>query len=244
MKWRSELPALQELLVPRCYKPADFGRIARVELHHFSDASTKWYGECSYLRLKNEKDQFHCSFVMGKARVAPLKPVTVPRLEITAAVASVKTSTQLQQELQYEDVKEVFQTDSKVVLGYIANETRRFHIFVANRVQQIQEHSSPDQWRYVDTKSNPADHASQGLTPQGLSTLNWITGPAFLWKDEVHWSATVSEESIKLSEDDPEVRTSASLVTTTGKHFPSLASCLEYFSDFHRAKKAVVLCLT
>lgn len=125
MKWRSELRALQELLVPRCYKPADFGRVARVELHHFSDASTQGYGQCSYLRLKNEKGQFHCSFVMGKARVAPLKPVTVPRLELTAALVSVKTSAQLQQELEYEDVKEVFWTDSKVVLGYIANETRR-----------------------------------------------------------------------------------------------------------------------
>ena len=114
---------------------------------------------------------------------------------------------------------------------------------MANRVQQIQEHSSPDQWRYVDIKSNPADHASRGLTPQGLSTSNWITGLAFLWKDEVHWSATVSDESSKLSEDDPEVKTSASLVTATDKQFPSLANRLEYFSGFHRAKKAVVLCL-
>ena len=80
------------------------------------------------------------------------------------------------------------------------------------------------------------------LLPKGFQhRINWITGPAFLWKDEVHWSATVSEESIKLSEDDPEVKTSASLVKTTDKHFPSLASRLEYFSDFHRAKKAVVL---
>ena len=137
MKWRSELPALEELLVPRCYKPADFGRIARIA--HFSDASTQGYGQCSYLRLKNEKG--HCSFVKGKVRVAPLKPVTVAHLELTVAVVSVRTSAQFQQELEYEDVKEIFWTDSKVVLGYIANETRRFHIFVVNRVQQIQEHS-------------------------------------------------------------------------------------------------------
>ena len=71
----------------------------------------------------------------GKGKSCPLKPVTVPRLELTAAVVSVKTSAQLQQEWGYEDVKEVFWTDSKVVLGNIANETRRFHIFVANRVQ-------------------------------------------------------------------------------------------------------------
>ena len=76
--------------------------------------------------------------------MAPLKPVTVPYLELTAAVVSVKTSTQLQQEPDYEGVEEVFWTDSKVVLGYTENETRRFHIFVGNRVQQIQEHSSPD----------------------------------------------------------------------------------------------------
>ena len=62
----------------------------------------------------NEKGQFHCSFVMGKARVAPPKPVTVPRLELTAAVVSVKTSAQLQQELEYEEVKEVFWTDRNI----------------------------------------------------------------------------------------------------------------------------------
>lgn len=131
-RWRAELPSLEELSIPRCYKPSNFGRSASAELHHFSDASTQGYGQCSYLRLTNKKGYIHCSFVIGKARVAPLKPVTVPRLELTAAVVSVKTSPSLQLELDYEGVEEVFWTDSKVVLGYIANETRRFHIFVGN----------------------------------------------------------------------------------------------------------------
>ena len=242
-KWRSELPSLEELTIPRCYKPSNFGPIASVELHHFSDASTQGYGQCSYLRLTNGKGCIHCSFVMGKARVAPLKPVTVPRLELTAAVVSVKTSAQLQQQLDYEGIEEVFWTDSKVVLGYIANETRRFHIFVGNRVQQIQEHSSPDQWHYVDTKSNPADHASRGLNPQGLQKSNWITGPAFLWKDKSCWPVNEAKEIFTLSEDDPEVKNKVALVTSTDKSFVSLASRLEYFSDYHRAKKAVALCL-
>lgn len=180
---------------------------------------------------------------MGKARVAPLKPVTVPRLELTAAVVSVKTSAQLQQQLDYEGIEEVFWTDSKVVLGYIANETRRFHIFVGNRVQQIQEHSSSDQWHYVDTKSNPADHASRGLNPQGLQKSNWITGPAFLWKDKSCWPVNEAKEIFTLSEDDPEVKNKVALVTSTDKSFVSLASRLKYFSDYHRAKKAVALCL-
>ena len=111
----------------------------------------------------------------------------MPRLELTAAVVSVKSSVQLQQELDLEELEDVYWTDSQVVLGYIANETRRFHVFVANRVQQIQEHSSPNQWHYVDTKLNPADHASRGLSAKALLNSSWITGPAFLWKEESCW---------------------------------------------------------
>ena len=245
-RWREELPSLEELSIPRCYKPSSFGRIAKAQLHHFSDASTQGYGQCSYLRLINDEGSIHCSFVIGKARVAPLKPVTVPRLELTAAVVSVRSSAQLQRELDYEGVEEVFWTDSKVVLGYISNETRRFHIFVSNRVQQIQEQSSPDQWHYVDTKSNPADHASRGLNPQRLQKSSWITGPAFLWKDQACWpehSSSEAKEVFTLSEDDPEVKSKAALVTNTERSFASLASRLEYFSDYYRAKKAVALCL-
>ena len=82
-------------------QPSNFGPIASAELHHFSDASTQGYGQCLYLRLTNGKGRIHCSFVMGKARVTPLKAVTVPRLELTAAVVSKKTSAQLQPELDY-----------------------------------------------------------------------------------------------------------------------------------------------
>ena len=92
--------------------------------------------QCSYLRLVNENQRVHCSFVMGKSRVAPLKPVTIPRLEFSAAVCSVRISQQLQRELEYTINQEYFWTDSKVVLGYIANESRRFHVFVVNRVQE------------------------------------------------------------------------------------------------------------
>lgn len=60
-------------------------------------------------------------------------------------------------------VNEIFRTDSKVVLGYIANDARRFHTIVGNKVQQIRDRSMPDQGRYVDTKSNPVDDASRGL---------------------------------------------------------------------------------
>lgn len=82
---------------------------------------------------------------MGKARVAPLKSITIPRLELTAAVVSTKVSQCLKQELDYKDVIELFWTDSQVVIGYINNEARPFYTFVVNRVQGIHNHTKPDQ---------------------------------------------------------------------------------------------------
>ena len=124
---------------------------AKLELHHFSGASVHGYGQCSYLRLVNNSNQVQCSFATGKSRITPRKNVTVPRLGLTAALVS-KVSSVLQHELDYEKVTEMFWTDSQVVLGYIRNDARCFHVFEANRVQQIRDSSSPSQWQYVRTR--------------------------------------------------------------------------------------------
>ncbi len=124
-KWRSELAELlllNNLSVQRSFQPEGFEVLKSIELHHFSDASTSEYGQCSYLRMVNNEGKVHCSFVMGKARVSPLKSVTIPRLELTAALVSVKVSNMLHRELNYEAIVDVFWTDSKVVIGYICNE--------------------------------------------------------------------------------------------------------------------------
>ena len=77
----------------------------------------------------------------------------------------------------------MFWSDSQVVLGYINNDVRRFHVFVANRIQQIRNHSEPEQWRYVSSKDNPADSASRGLFPsEFVEKSAWLTGPEFLWE--------------------------------------------------------------
>ena len=114
-------------------------------MHHFSDASQSGYGQCSYVRLVNQQDQPHVSFVMGKARVAPLKATAILRLQLTATAASTKVSQCLKQELDYKAVVELFWTDSQVVIGYRNNEARRFHTFAANRVQEIHNSTKLEQ---------------------------------------------------------------------------------------------------
>jgi len=112
--WRSELPLLEIVEVPRCFKRKGMDSLTKIKLHHFSDASTEGYGQCSYLRCVDTSDQVHCSLVMGKARVTPLKPITIPCPELTAALVSVKVSDMLSRELRYDELEEVFWTDSKI----------------------------------------------------------------------------------------------------------------------------------
>ena len=107
-KWRQDVLNLDQLQIQRCFKPENFGQIKASELHHFSDASVKGYGQCSYLRLINEEDKAYCSLVIGKSRVALLKQITVPRLELAAATVSANMSEFLRQELSYTSIKETF----------------------------------------------------------------------------------------------------------------------------------------
>nr|XP_039258111.1 uncharacterized protein LOC120334671 [Styela clava] len=242
-RWRNDLHHLAELKIRRCFKPSNFGEIKETELHHFSDASTRGYGQCTYLRLTNQKNQIHCSFVMGKSRVAPLKPITIPRLELTAALVSVRVGVMLRQELNFVNIKETYWTDSKVVLGYVSNDSRRFHIYVANRVQEIRDHSEPNQWFYVDTKNNPADDASRGLCPKDLLTKHdrYLKGPDFLWKP-LTVEKEFSHEFEELDASDPEIRNSVTFLTEVKEQsFPSLLERLSMFSSLYKAQRFVVI---
>lgn len=84
----------------RCIKPSNFGHVKSAQLHYFCDASEKGYGVFTYLKLINEKNDVHVAFIMGKARVAPLKQMTIPRMELTAAVQAVRMDRMLSTELQ------------------------------------------------------------------------------------------------------------------------------------------------
>ena len=85
------------------------------------------------------------SFVMGKACVTPKKTVSIPRLELAAATISVNIGDKFKNQLEYDDIKDHYWTDRKVVLGFISNESRRFYTYVANRVQLIYEHTTLSQ---------------------------------------------------------------------------------------------------
>ena len=156
--------------------------------------------------MVDENGRIHSSLVLGKARLAPLRSVTISRLELTAATVSVRVANVLKEELDYEELQDFYWTDSKVVLGFISNESRRFHVYVANRTQFIPDQTSSDQWRYVESESNAADEGSRGVNAKDfIGKSRWIRCPEFLWQTEDHWPRQGSYEN-EIQENCPEVK--------------------------------------
>ena len=237
-QWLSDLPKIEALSVKRCYKPAGFGEVKTTEIHHFSDASEKGYGIASYIRLINDKGRVHCALLIGKSRVTPLKKISIPRLELTAATITVKMNRILKNELDLNIDKVYFWTDSMTVIRYHANETTRFHTFVANRINTIREGSELDQWKYVDTANNPADDASRGLAMnQSMKIKRWLEGPPFLWKPESEWPRQTLSKTI--SEDDIEVKKQVPVNTAVVEESVTVMDrLLARYPSWHRLRKA------
>ena len=183
--WISDLANLDSLRIPRYhgYRSSE----DKVELHVFCDASESGFAAFAYLRLIGR--EIRCSFVAAKCHVAPVKStMTIPKLELQGAVMAVRLSETLSSELDIELSNIIHWTDAMTVLKYINNESRRWKIFVANRVSEIREKSDPHHWKYVKTTMNPADAATRGVPASDLTIDSmWFRGPQFLWLDEGQW---------------------------------------------------------
>ncbi|XP_074648999.1 uncharacterized protein LOC141904317 [Tubulanus polymorphus] len=186
--WLQSIQRVNKLRIRRCYNPCNFGEVEQCQLHCFADASESGYGVATYMRTTDSQGNVSCMLVLGKSRVAPLKVTTIPRLELTAALTAVKLSLAIIRELDIKVDDLIYWTDSKVVLGYLRNETARYRTFVANRVSAIREGSDISNWRYVNTELNPADDASRGFTIIDEQRENrWFNGPSFLYESEENW---------------------------------------------------------
>lgn len=123
----------------------------------------------AYLRVMDFEGQSYAGFIMGKSKLAPRPAHTVPRLELCAAVLAVEMADLIVAELDIEIHAVKFYTDSKIVLGYIHNASRRFYMYVSNRVIRIRKSTRPEQWHYISTDKNPADHGTRPVLAAALN---------------------------------------------------------------------------
>ena len=186
-KWLEKSPLLSQICVPRCYKQPGYVPI-NTQLHCFCDASRSGYGSVAYLRMVDADGRVCVSFLKGVSRVSPKRPITIPRLELTAAVLAAEMSNAICKELEIEVNDTFFWTDSMTVIQFLNNQAERFKTFVANRIAKIHLLSKPDQWHHVESKLNPADIASRGLMPDKFLKADlWFNGPEFLSQNEISW---------------------------------------------------------
>ncbi|XP_071963870.1 uncharacterized protein [Antedon mediterranea] len=236
--WLQDLPKLEQFSIPRCFKPLNFENIVKRELHHFSDASSHGYGAVSYLRQINVNGDISCAIVMAKSRLAPLKTMTIPRMELSAAVVSTRLDKMIKQELQTPIDSCTFWTDSTCVLRYLENKETRFQTFVANRVTTILDQSDASQWRFVDGLHNPADEASRGMTVNELLiNQHWKEGPEFLKQPERTWPQRPANMG-EIPQDDPEVKAKSTVCATGINVIDSISSVINYYSSWEKLKKS------
>ena len=156
------------------------GRWIHAGLHVFADASEQAYGVFAYLRLQM-KSNILVSLVMAKSRVAPLNYVTIPRLELCAALMATRLAATITSELRIKIQSTTFHTDSMTVLRWFNSKKCRFQAYVGNHIGQILRATTPEQWRHVLGRLNPADEFSRGLLAADLGPDHrFIRGSDFL----------------------------------------------------------------
>jgi hypothetical protein len=140
-RWSSSVLSVETVSVPRCLKEPGVDDVVEYQLHVFSDASDVGYGAVAYAVLVSPTAGKSCKLLMSRARVAPIRATTVPRLELAAAVIAVKLAKQISTEMTIRFSSVSYWSDSLIVLYSIRNNLKRFPTYFANRLAMIHEHS-------------------------------------------------------------------------------------------------------
>ncbi|XP_075168995.1 uncharacterized protein LOC142241135 isoform X2 [Haematobia irritans] len=189
MEWNDvkyQLMLAAQLKIPRFVAFNNYTNI-----HAFADASIKAYGACIYV-VTREFGVTKSSLLCAKSRVAPLKPITLPRLELCAAVLLVQLLNSVLHGFPSSPQSITCWSDSMITLCWIAGNPTRWNTFVSNRVTKIKEGSCGANWRHVPSDLNPADIVSRGATTTVLTNNRlWFHGPQFLLQDEGEWPSNV-----------------------------------------------------
>lgn len=180
-QYRSSLNQLSELQIPRCVKPQ--GR--KLNIFGFSDASERAYGACIYGVTSSEDGDHQSYLICAKSRVAPLKTVTLAKLELCAALLLAKLYRTIGEAIGDKIDKAYLWTDSTIVINWIHTCPSTLKTFVANRVSKIQRLTSQIKWYHVPSDQNPADILFRGTTANELKTNNlWWFGPNWIHQRE------------------------------------------------------------
>ena len=214
-------------------------KLRRIELHGFSDISEVAYGACIYLRQTDVQGNITTRLLCSKSRIASLKRLSLPRLELCAAMLLADMYQASSRALKISFNKTRFCTDSMIVLAWLKSPAARWKTFVAYRVNHIQEITNIEDGSHISSKENPPDLVSCGVDANVLKNLSlWWRGPNWLQQVEASWPkceeiADISEEK-KIVSPTPVV----SLLTQL-----SLEEVFTKFASWNKLQRVTAYCL-
>ena len=152
----------------------------KIDLHVFGDASEDAFCAEAYIVIETRKAEREDLFIIGKARVAPVKHNTILTLELMAAVTGNRLKDAIMKEHSLHFHKTFIWSDSTTVIQWISSSNVKQSTFVANRVAEILDTSTVEEWHYIAGVKNLANLGTRGISFDDASRSNWIQGPEWL----------------------------------------------------------------
>ncbi|XP_057366747.1 uncharacterized protein LOC130687590 [Daphnia carinata] len=188
--------------MPRCLFPRRLN-ILTSELHTFCDASEEAYATVIYIRNTYSDGQIIVRQARAANKLAPKKVISVPKLELNAALLGSRLAVAFQTSLTVKIHRRRFWTDSSTVRNWIRSVAAHYQVFVGNRVGEIQTITEPEEWRFIPGIFNPADAATRSTLNGEVFPPTWLAGPGFLARSEEDWPVDLPWKAIT-----EEIRTS------------------------------------
>lgn len=184
-QFQEELFRVEDVRIPRWCSTTTRGEL---ELHGFSDASARAFAACVYVRARRDDGSVTVTLLTAKTKVAPVKPQSIPRLELNGAVLLARLLQECRTALRCDGAEAYAWTDSMTVLAWLRRHASVWPTFVANRVAEVQATMNVTQWQHVPGVDNPADVASRGVMPSIIKNHPlWWSGPAWLSGGRDRW---------------------------------------------------------
>ena len=181
-----KIPLLSEMTFARSMTPPDTK--GNPTLVIFSDGSEEAYGAVAYIRWELQDGTFHTEIIMSKSRVSPLNIIDIVRIELCGAVLGSRIRKTIQKELSFKFDKITHLVDSEIVHAMVNRDSYGYNTFAANRVGEIQQNTSPEEWAWVPGKLNVSDMVTRGANPEEIGVgSEWQKGPKFLRENETNW---------------------------------------------------------
>lgn len=234
-KWTEIRTALYQLKSVRLNRWIGTTTASDVELHGFCDASMDAYAAVVYVRVRASNGTASVYNICAKTKVAPIKVISLPRLELCGAALLVKLLNDAKAAMQWPLIDVRCWTDSTIVLAWLRGHPSAYNVFVANRTAEIQRHVPVERWHHVRSADNPADCASRGITPkQLLHHRLWWTGPRWLRQDFSEWP-----QQLSVPETAEEARTRANTVIVAVTNWELLSQ----YSSWNKLVRVTAYCV-